>query len=535
MNFAPCAFAAALVARGRQQADEVAFTWEGEALTYGSLLARALRIADGLRAGGMRRGDRVALLLPAGPPFVLGFAAALLAGAVPFALPAELAAGAALRRAIRGRPALLVTSARRSDSLASASDAVAGPIRVASLESLESSGSERKSVPAFALPDVDPESIAFMQFTSGTTGEPKLVMLSHRALAAWRRSSSEGVDARVGDVHVGWVPPWHIMGLVRYVYLPVIDGSTAHLVEPVARRLGRWLELASEVRATRTSAPDFALRTAVRLAGNRNLDLSSMRAVLTGGENVRRSTIRAFEARFDLPGVVRPSYGLAEATLAVTAVRPGEPLREDATGNLSCGRPLSGVELRVVDSDGAATRIGEPGEIWIRSESLFSGYFDEPENEASRTADGWLCTGDWGHLGLEGELYVAGRRRNLLKHGGATWAPRELEEAAESVAGILASAAISLRRVDGIESGPVVVAELDEERGIEPDLAAQAIAETLRAQLGILAGEILLTTAGTLPRTESGKIRHLELRRRLVAGEVDEARILCGVNRGWTE
>ena len=360
-----------------------------------------------------------------------GFAGVTLAGAVPFAIPAALHARTATRRAERGLPALLLTSEARREELA----ATGAGFEVASLERLLAT-----SAPAGdpRLVEVDPEAPAFLQLTSGTTGEPRLAQLSHRAIAAWRRSIAGAFDSGTGDVLVGWVPPWHVMGLVRFVLQPILTGVVAHLVPPEVGRLAEWLETVARVRGTFTSAPDFALRTAVRMVGDRPLDLGSLRLVVTGGEPVRLATIRAFESRFDLPGIVRPAYGLSEATLAVTAVAPGEPLEVDATGNVSCGRPLPGFELRLVDAAGAECAAGAPGEILVRSASLFSGYFEAAGPDRGLLRDGWLTTGDWGRLGAHGELYVLGRRRNLLKHGGATYAPRELEDAAIEVPGIVA-------------------------------------------------------------------------------------------------
>jgi acyl-CoA synthetase (AMP-forming)/AMP-acid ligase II len=271
------------------------------------------------------------------------------------------------------------------------------------------------------------------------------------------------------------------------------------------------------------------------MAGDRALDLGSLRLVVTGGEPVRLATIRAFESRFDLPGVVRPAYGLSEATLAVTAVAPGEPLAVDATGNVSCGRPLPGFELRVVDANGADCGAGEPGEIRVKSESLFSGYFEPGGPDTGMLREGWLATGDWGRLGAQGELYVLGRRRNLLKHGGATYAPRELEDAATEVAGVLASAAIALRDRARGEELPVLVVERATGAASAPAELARAVAESVRRELGILPGEVLIVAPGTLPRTDNGKLRHGELRRLLAAGELESRRILCGRAGGWAE
>ena len=155
---------------------------------------------------------------------------------------------------------------------------------------------------------------------------------------------------------------------------------------------------------------------------------------------MRRSTIAGFEERFGVPGVLRPGYGLAEATLGVTALRPGEPLRVDGRGNVSCGRPFPGVEVRI------ARRTGEEasGEILVRGPAVFAGYFDAAEATAEALRDGWLHTGDVGRLDADGHLYVLGRRRALLKRGGAPLAPRELEEAAGSVPGVRLAAAVGL-------------------------------------------------------------------------------------------
>ncbi len=245
--------------------------------------------------------------------------------------------------------------------------------------------------------------------------------------------------------------------------------------------------------------------------------------------------MRAFEQRFGLPGIVRPSYGLSEATLAVTCVRPGEPLSIDRTGNVACGPPLPGVELRIVDAGGSDVPPGEPGEIQVRGDSLFSGYFDDAPGDTRGAADGWLATGDWGRLGPAGELFVLGRRRNLLKHGGASYAPRELEEAAESVAEVGAAAAICLARDAQPGAVLVVVVEAADPAAGSADAIAWGVANAVRREVGLPLGEVLVVLPGTLPRTDSGKLRHAELRRALAAGELAPERVLAGRADGWSE
>ena len=524
-------FAAALVERGRETPDALAFACGGERLTYGRLLEEASRLAAGLAAEGLVPGDRVAFVLPAGLEFVRGFAAASLAGAVPFAIPPEISPAIAMARAARGRPALALTSAAALEGLAAAAHDRTFP--VIAIEGLPRSIRLPLAPPTLAA--IDPEDPAILQLTSGTTGEPRLAVLSHRALSAWRRQAHGPLLAGPGDVLAGWAPPWHVMGLVRFIILPVVCGVEAHLVSPAVRTLGTWLETAARVRATFTAASDFALRTAVRLVGRRPLDLGALRCVVTGGEAVRASSIRAFEERFDLGGIVRPGYGLAEATLTVTWVRPGEALAIDPAGNVSCGRPLPGTAVQIVDEHGVERSPGELGEIRIRSASLFSGYFDGAPGDTRILDDGWLATGDWGRLGPDGDLFVLGRRRNLLKHGGATYAPSELEEAAERVAGVAAAAVLSLTRGELQGSVLVVVVEASSPVDREPDDIAREVASAVRRGIGLLPGEVLVVEPGTLPRTENGKLRHAELRRALATETLAPGRVLAGRSDGWVD
>ena len=522
----PCSeFASALLTRARERPDALAFACGEERLTNGRLLFEASQVAAGLAEQGVTPGDRVALVLPAGLDFVRGFAAVALAGAVAFAIPPGLSPAVVMSRAARGRPRLVLTSVEARAGLARAGDG----LEVVAIETMR-----RPATSPPSPPGVEPEDPALLQLTSGTTGEPRFAVLSHRALAAWRRQAAGPMLPRPDDILAGWVPPWHVMGLIRYVWLPVVCGGEVHLVAPAVRTLGTWLETAARVRATFTSASDFALRMAVRVVGRRTLDLGALRYVAAGGEPVRATTIQAFETKFDLPGIVRPAYGLTEATLAVTCLRPGEPLVVDAAGNVSCGRPLPGAELRIVDEHGAPSPTGQLGEIHLRTLALFSGYFDEVPGDSRCLAGGWLATGDWGHLGPEGELFVLGRRRNLLKHGGATFAPRELEEAAERVAGTSAAAAISLA-LPGAEGGVlVIVAEISSLGSRAPQELAREVASAVRGEIGILPGEVILVRPGTLPRTDSGKLRHAELARALAAAELNPGSVLAGRFEGWT-
>ncbi|HEX5761488.1 MAG TPA: AMP-binding protein, partial [Thermoanaerobaculia bacterium] len=332
------------------------------------------------------------------------------------------------------------------------------------------------------------------------------------------RAAREMLDLGPRDVLVGWVPPWHDLGLLRFVLGPVWFGAPCHLVPPAIRTLPLWLATAARVRATVLGAPDFAYRLATRLVDAAGLDLSALRYATDGGEPVRRSTIAAFEKRFGVPGVVRPGYGLAEATLGVTCLVPGEPLRCDAHGNVSCGAALPGVEVRIAaESDGT-------GEILVRGANVFAGYFDAPAATREALRGGWLHTGDVGRLDAGGHLSVLGRRRALLKRGGVPLAPRELEEAAEGVPGVRVAAAVGVPPEPEGATESIVVAIEGDPVGPAPAELAAATSDAVAAAVGFAPDAVVVLAPRTLPRTPNGKLRHQALRRALVEGELASSR-----------
>lgn len=464
--------AAVLDARARDSPDALAFTFGAESLTYRALQEDAERLAGTLAGEGVAAGDRVALVLPAGLELVRLFYAVQRLGAASAIFDPVIPAATTEQRVARIRPRRVISRAPFASS--------------------------PHSLPP--LPS-DPEAIAFLQPTSGTSGDPRVVMIRQRQVMATLAASCEWLDPVPSDVLVGWVPPWHDLGLVRFVIGPLYFGVPCHLVTPAVRTIAQWLATISEQRGTISGAPDFAWRLATRLVDPGAVDLRSLRLATNGGEPVRASTISAFETRFGVPGVLRPGYGLAEATLGVTALRPGEPLRVDARGNVSCGRPHPGVEVR----------LGEEEEILVRGPSVFAGYFEAEEETAQALRGGWLHTGDAGHLDDDGHLYVLGRQRAMLKRGGAALAPRELEEAAQSVPGVRIAAAVGIPSAFTEE---IVVV-------VEAEPGAPAIEALVRAAieqaLGFAPDRVIVQEPRTIPRTSNGKIRHAVLRESLLA------------------
>jgi fatty-acyl-CoA synthase len=324
-------------------------------------------------------------------------------------------------------------------------------------------------------------------------------MIRHRNILSVLRAYAGGFTVTPNDVLVSWVPPWHDLGLVRFMIGAVFNGAPCHIVTPAIQTIALWLETMTKVRGTITGAPDFAYRLASRFVDPATIDLSSARWLTNGGEPVRRSTIDAFESRFNRSHVICPGYGLAEATLGVTFTMPGQPIRVDERGNVGCGRALPGVEVKIADD----------GEILVRGDGVFAGYFDAEEATAETLRDGWLHTGDIGHLDEDGELYVLGRRRAMLKRGGAVLAPRELEEAAQNVEGVRLAAAVGMTRADMTEE---IVLAIEVDPRADADEVADAVAQEVHRTIGFAPERVVVLPPRSIPRTYNGKIRHDALR-----------------------
>ncbi len=453
-----------LACRAAADGERLAFTHGESRMSYHELSHDAASLAAGLARLGVRRGDRLALVLPAGLDFVRVFWAAVRLGAISCALNPFAPIETLARRVARVRPRLTISSI-----------------------------DEIPRATPLPLSPGDSNDIAYLQPTSGSSGEPRLAMIRHRNVTAVQRAAIEALSIGGDDVLVSWVPPWHDLGLVRFVITPVFTGAACHIVTPWVRTIPEWLATIGRVRGTITGAPDFAYRLAARLVDRGNVDLSTLRFATNGGEPVRFSTIESFESKFGLRGIVLPGYGLAEATLGVSSIRPGESLRVDDRGNVSCGRSLPGVEVRIDHT--ACAPLLTNGEILVRGEGVFAGYFDDEP----MPRDGWLHTGDAGRLDDDGHLYVLGRRRAILKRGGATVAPRELEEAAMCVSDVKIAAAVAV--ADEI----VVVIETDSARN---DLTS-AVSRAIHRAVGFRPDHVIRRS---IPRTSNGKIRYDALR-----------------------
>lgn len=474
-----------LLERAQRDTGRVAYVLGSERVTFGELADRAAARGAALSKRGVGQGDRVAIALSSGLPLIETFWATQLIGAVPCIFNPAVPTQTLKRRVESIRPSIVVT-----DEGAVEMGRDSGPL---------------------STPDATGDDIAYLQLTSGTSGEPRAAMIRHRNVFAYQYG--RGLDGQIveDEVLVNWMPPWHDFGLVGFLITVVYFGICCYQLEPTISVLPEWLSTVGQVGGTWTGGPDFGYRLATRMVDPRRVDLSSLRVAYTGGEPIRSSTVQQFEDRFSTPGVLSAAYGLAEATLGVTAELPGDERVIDARGNFSCGKPIGDMEIR------AGTDIGAAAEITVRGDWVFAGYFDAPEDTRESLHDGWLHTGDTGYVDKEGRLFVLGRRSSLIKRAGGTVAPRELEEAAHRVDGVRIAAATSIPGHVG-EDELVVVVEVRDPESAEP--VGREVSRAVLDALGFAPNRVVAVEPRTIPRSETGKVRYEALQRALREGAI---------------
>ncbi len=537
------------------------------AVTFGELYERAEACARGLVRRGVAPGDTVAIMLPTSQEFFFTFAGVLLAGAIPVPIyppfRADRIAEYAERQSaiLRNAEARLLVTFRQAERVARLLTpripSLAGVVNASRLT--EATPAE----PAAPLPRASAQEIALLQYTSGSTGEPKGVILTHSNLLANIRAIGEAIEVRPDDAAVSWLPLYHDMGLIGAWMLPLYFGLPLAVLSPLAflNRPERWLWAVHHHRATLGAGPNFAYELCVRKIADRDiegLDLSSWRLALNGAEPVNPETLERFSERFARYGLRReallPVYGLAEASLAVTMPPLGREPRVDrierdaferegravpaAPGArpddpnvatfVSVGRPVPQHEVRIVDSSGCDAGERVEGALWFRGPSATRGYYRNPE--ASRAlfpegeppggrqvsaGDRWVDSGDRGYQ-ADGEIYVTGRVKDIIIKAGRNLYPHEIEELAGRVAGVRKGCVVAFGITDDAAGTErlVVVAEVREK---DRERIARAITNEVTAAEHPQDLERQVAPRGdpkTLPRREARRT----CRAHLVAG-----------------
>ena len=522
-------------------------------ITYAGLLSHSSAVAVAFQQQeGVQPGDRVALMLPTGPDFFPAFFGAILAGAVPVPLYPPWQANR-IEEYVQRQAKILADSGARLLVTFQEVRSLARLLRgqVPGLEKVVTLGNLGKSSGTVVRPL--PEDIALIQYTSGSTGDPKGVVLTHSNLISNIRAIAGALKINSQDVGVSWLPLYHDMGLIGAWLSCLYQGVPLVLLSPQAFLTcpERWLWTIHRYRATLSAAPNFAYELCMRRVESQNLeglDLSCLRATLNGAEPVQPKTLEGFARRFHPYGfradALLPVYGLAESSLAVTIpplsrtplVDPVDRITFERTGRaesvsgqavhpltfVSVGRPLHDHQVRIVSSSGDLLPPRTQGYIECRGPSVMQGYFGKVEATAEVLQDSWLKTGDLGYLS-DGVLFVTGRAKDIIIQGGRNLYPHELEQIAGDVEGVrrgcVAAFGVSGRRVAGERL--VLVAETRRTESGEQEKLAAAIRERMNSQLGIPLDEVVLVSPQSIPKTSSGKVRRNNCRQLYLQGKLD--------------
>jgi acyl-CoA synthetase (AMP-forming)/AMP-acid ligase II len=525
---------------------------------YASLRGRALGILHYLQAAGARQGDEVVILVDGPAPFVDTFWACVLGGmvAVPLAPGNADEHKAKLFRVLgKLRAPALATERRIFDRLrAFAIDTGLAGV----LDRIERRAIFLDEIADVAQPGqphpVAAGDVAMIQFSSGSTSEPKGVLLTHANLCTNIAAIAAGVQARVGDSSLSWMPLTHDMGLIGFHLTPLCE-DVDHWLMPTAlfvRRPGLWMAKAAEHRVSVTSSPNFGYQHYLKShdpAKTAPLDLSALRIIFNGAEPIAADLCRAFTtalapARLD-PNVMFPVYGLAEASLAVTfpqvgaplstvqfdrgALGPGDRVRvlDDATADavelVRLGTPVIGCEVRIADIEGRVVPAGTVGRILIRGANVSIGYYDDPALTASsRTEDGYFDTGDLGTL-HDGQLVVTGRIKEVLFVAGQNHYPQDIELVLAQQAGVeigrAAATGVRPREAATDELLVFVLTKSDDPAPIAE--LARTIRRVVNERIGLVVSAVV--PVRQFPKTTSGKIQRFALARDFEAGRFDDA------------
>lgn len=497
--------------RAELSRDTIAFTYLGQTVTFQQLWHRLNGFGHHLLGAGIRNGDRIVIALQNGPEFFYAFYGVLRAGGVavpvyPLTSPERIIAISRLCGARK-----VVVSSSVSDALL---EQFRKKAREADLTVLTVHEMERTSDDGI-FPDIRSDHLAFLQYTSGSTGSPKGVMLTHDNLMTNIRQMIAGMEITPEDIFISWLPVFHDMGLILKTMVPFYLAAPLHLLPTDLRDVRPWLEKIQNQKGTFTAAPDFAYRLALRKTNPADHDLTSLRVALNAAEPVRESTIRAFHSAFGLENVMVAGYGLAEATVGVSMWPPGTPNGVDSKGAVSVGPPFPQVEVAIVNDD-QILPIGELGEIAIKSTANSQGYFDNPkETDRLFTEDGYLLSGDLGYLDEGGNLYFVSRKKNIIKRSGTTISPWEIELVVEKNIEVRYSAAIGIDtgRVEGEQI--VVFAEIrnGEQKSQQSlhELAVKIVGD-IQSYMGFRPARLFLLKPKGIPLTHNGKVKHMRLR-----------------------
>ncbi|MCB1378936.1 MAG: fatty acyl-AMP ligase [Alphaproteobacteria bacterium] len=522
-------------------------------MPYAELRRAALGTARKLLSLGLFRGDRVAVVAETGPEFVTVFFACQYAGLIPCPMPYSMHIGG--RDAYVARIAGMLRAARACTVIGP--EELLGHIRDAGLRAGVTrvmTHAELGDLPEAAtkLEPFGPDEDAYIQYSSGSTSDPKGVLISQRAIIANAQGIlRHGLKLTPDDRAFSWLPLYHDMGLVGFCLSPMLGQVTVDFLATTAfaRRPALWLKLMSDNKSTITFSPSFGYDLAARrINGDApSLDLTRLRVAGIGGDMVRADVLHLFAETLGVAGfdacAFLPSYGMAETTLAISFADRDAPVRIDSIDRVAlkaeavarpaeagaaarsfvvCGRPLPDSEVEIRSEDGAVLGARAVGRIFVKSPGLMTGYYENPSaTEAAVGRDGFLDTGDMGYW-LDGEIVITGRAKDLILHNGRNIWPQDIEWAAEHLPPLRDGdvAAFAVEGPDGDDKVVVLVqCRLQDEAAI--DGLRREVAAAVHQSAGVEC-QVVMIPPKSLPFTSSGKLSRTGARQRYLSGEIAE-------------
>jgi len=524
---------------------------------YSQMRDDALVMARRLIASGIGKGDRVALIAETGPDFAALFCACTYSGAWPVPLPLPTTFG--------GKESYIDQLSVQLQSSDPKMLLYPGEIAEMAGAAAEKQGCEglsweefgQREAPEMELPEAGPEDICYLQYSSGSTRFPTGVAVTHRALLHNLFGHATSMDLGTNDRVVSWLPWYHDMGLVGCFLSPIANQVSCDYIrtEHFARRPLAWLDLISRNTGNTLSySPTFGYDICARRISSQShvgdrFDLSRWRVAGNGADMIRPDVMQSFVNAFADAGfkaqAFTPSYGLAEATLAVTVMPPGEGIRvelveeERLSGTqrdlsrparyraiVNCGKPLPGMDVEIQDEKGGARGDHQIGKVWCRGESVMHSYFRNPAATDDCLVEGWLDTGDMGYM-ADGYLFIVGRAKDMIIINGKNHWPQDIEWAVEQLPGFNHGdiAAFSVETENG-EEAPAVLVHCRVSDPEERLHLRDQIADKVRSVTG-MSCVVELVPPRTLPRTSSGKLSRAKAKKQYLSGEIQPIKLLA--------
>jgi fatty-acyl-CoA synthase len=511
--------------------------------SFAEVCSETTRMGACLQALGLKKGDRLALVLASPEDFVISFLSAVSAGVMPVPMYPPLALGRIDNYIDRAVGILRVSGAKfllTTKALFSVLQLVLS--RVPTLEQLIDIETLRTmaNLPALKEIVIQPDEPCFLQFTSGSTSAPRGVVVTHKNLLANASAIIKRVEINPDkDRAVSWLPLYHDMGLIGFVIVTLVAQMPVVFIPTIAfvKHPGVWMETVHKYRGTITFGPNFAFDLATKRAlrnGKIKLDLSCLRVLGCGAEPINPRTMENFLAAFVPaglnPNALMPCYGMAEATLAIAFDHLHRPMRKLVIDRqtyesnnvalpleagaeaqdpkkrfelVSCGRTFPGHEVRIQDESGTLLPEGHVGEIVFKGPSVTPGYFQNAAASRRLLKGGWLHTGDLGFI-WRGDLYISGRQKDLVIINGRNYPPQAIEWVVEEIAGIRKGSVVAFSIDGNATEKLIVIAETTMTDNINLE---QAVSEQVRSAFGLTVDKVVLVARGSIPKTSSGKLQ----------------------------